>query len=71
MPAKFVWVPPSLPQGDAYNVGQMYAAFADMVRTGRNRGTQPTFDTAVLLHRFIDGIVQSSATGREVKIPAA
>lgn len=71
VPAKFVWVPAGLPQGDAYNVGQMYSAFAEMVRTGKNRGTQPTFDTAVLLHRFIDALAQSSETGREVKIPAA
>jgi len=68
VPASHVWVPESLPQGDAYNVGQMYSAFAQYIRTGNVGGTQPTFDTAVVLHRFIDDIVASSSSGREVKV---
>ena len=70
VPEQYVWVPSGLPQGDAYNVGQMYSAFGQMVRTGRNVGTQPTFATAVGLHRFIDALRQASETGREVKLVA-
>ncbi len=52
------------PQENAYNIGQMYCAFADAIRTGR--ATHPTFDTAVELHRLVDAVVQASDTGREV-----
>ena len=41
----------------------MYTVFAEAIRTGRSR--QPTFDTAVELHRLVDAIKQSSDTGRE------
>jgi hypothetical protein len=70
VPAKYVWVHKDLPQGDAYNVGQMYSAFGQMIRTGRNTGTQPTFDTAVNLHRFIDALREASETGRQVRVAA-
>ena len=66
IPQRFAYVPADFPSGDPYNVGQMYALFAEAIRTGQNR--LPTFDTAVQLHRFIDTITQSSATGRELPV---
>ncbi|MES2561107.1 MAG: Gfo/Idh/MocA family oxidoreductase [Pseudomonadota bacterium] len=66
IPDRFNRVPPEFPRGDPFNVGQMYALFAEAVRTGRNR--LPTFDTAVELHRFLDTIRQSSETGRELPV---
>jgi predicted dehydrogenase len=66
VPERFVFVPSDFPRGDPFNVGQMYALFADAIRTGQNR--LPTFDTAVDLHRFLDAIKQSSDTGREVRL---
>ena len=54
--------PQRLPRGDPFNVGQMYALFAEAIRTGQSR--LPTFDTAVDLHRFIDTIKQASETGQ-------
>jgi predicted dehydrogenase len=66
IPDRFVFVPPEFPRGDPFNVGQMYALFAEAIRTGRNR--LPTFDTAVELHRFLDTIRQSSDTGRELPV---
>jgi len=66
IPERFTWVPPEFPRGDPFNVGQMYARFAEAVATGANR--LPTFDTAVELHRFIDIIKQSSDTGRELPV---
>jgi predicted dehydrogenase len=41
----------------------MYALFARAIRDGN--GLQPTFDTAVNLHRLIDAIGQTSDNGRE------
>jgi len=62
VPERFVYVPADFPRGDPFNVGQMYALFAEALRTGQNR--TPTFDTAVDLHRFIDTIKQASETGQ-------
>jgi len=66
LPDRYFWVPPEFPRGDPFNVGQMYALFAEAVRTGKNR--LPTFDTAVDLHRFLDTIKQASDTGRELPV---
>src|SRR6266566_3230454 len=62
IPERFVYVPADFPRGDPFNVGQMYALFAEAIRTGQSR--VPTFDTAVDLHRFLDAIKQASETGR-------
>ena len=66
VPANFIHVPPALPQGNAYNVGEMYHEFAKAIRSGN--GCQPTFDTAVDLHHFIDALRQASDSGREVTV---
>src|SRR2546422_1665938 len=66
VPERFVYVPADFPRGDPFNVGQMYALFADAIRTGQSR--VPTFDTAVDLHRFIDAIKQASDTGRGLPV---
>ncbi len=57
---------PGTPSGEAGNVGQMYALFVRAIRDGTSR--QPTFDTAVDLHRLIDAIGQASDSGREAKL---
>jgi predicted dehydrogenase len=62
VPERFVAVPADFPHGDPFNVGQMYALFAEAIRTGQSR--VPTFDTAVDLHRFLDTLKQASETGR-------
>lgn len=66
IPERFVYVPAEFPRGDPFNVGQMYALFAEAIRTGQSR--LPTFDTAVDLHHFIDTIKQASDTGRELPV---
>jgi predicted dehydrogenase len=66
IPDRFFWVPPEFPRGDPFNVGQMYARFAEAVRTGRN--SLPDFDTAVKLHRFLDTIKASSDTGKALPV---
>ena len=66
IPDHFVYVPSGFPDGDPFNVGQMYTLFADAIRTGRSR--VPTFDVAVDLHRFIDTLKRASDTGRELTV---
>ena len=68
IPERFVWLPQEFPRGDPFNVGQMYALFAEAVRTGKPQERLPTFDTAVELHRFLDTIRQSSDQGRELPV---
>src|SRR5262249_20404644 len=58
VPERFVYVPADFPRGDPFNIGQMYALFAEAIRTGQSR--LPTFDTAVDLHHFLDTIKQAS-----------
>src|ERR671925_443549 len=66
VPERFVHVPADFPRGDPFNVGQMYALFAEAIRTGQSR--LPTFDTAVDLHHFIDTIKRASETGRVLPV---
>jgi predicted dehydrogenase len=66
VPDRFVFVPADFPRGDPFNVGQMYALFAEAIRTGQNR--LPTFDTAVDLHRFLDALKAASDSGQTVSL---
>ncbi len=66
VPERFTYVPADFPRGDPFNVGQMYALFAEAIQTGESR--LPTFDTAVDLHRFVDTIKQASDTGQELSV---
>ena len=66
VPARFTLAAPETPSDEALNVGQMYTLFAQAIRGGESR--QPTFETAVELHRLVDAVKQASDTGREVKL---
>ena len=66
IPDRFIYVPADFPKGDPFNIGQLYALFAEAIRTGHNRA--PTFGTAVGLHRFVDTLKQASDTGRELPV---
>ena len=68
LPERFMHVPSDFPRGDPYNVGQMYALFAEAIRTGKSPARLPTFETAVELHRFIDTVKQASDQGRELAV---
>jgi predicted dehydrogenase len=70
VPERFTLAAPGTPSGEALNVGQMYALFAQSIRDGSVRdgkNRQPTFETAVELHRLVDAIKQASDSGREVR----
>src|SRR5205814_1116400 len=58
VPQRFSLAVPGTPSGEAVNVGQMYTLFAKAIRDGK--GGQPTFDTAVDLHRLVDAIKEAS-----------
>ncbi len=64
VPQRFTFAAPGTPSGEALNVGQMYTLFARAIRDGESH--QPTFETAVDLHRLVDAIKQASDNGREV-----
>ena len=62
IPGRFTLATAGTPSGEAFNVGQMYTLFARAIRSGESR--QPTFETALELHRLIDAIRQASDGGR-------
>ncbi len=64
VPDRFTVAAPGTPSGEALNVGQMYALFAQAIRDGESR--QPNFATAVELHRLVDAIKEASGNGRAV-----
>ena len=66
VPERFTIAAPGTPSGEASNVGQMYTLFAQAIRSGKSQ--QPTFETAVDLHRLIDAIRQASDGGCEVRL---
>ena len=66
VPEKYTYVLEGMPQGEPFNVGQMYYHFGQSIRTGDH--CQPDFNTAVDLHRFIDDIREASDQGREVAV---
>ena len=71
VPERFTFASQGTPAGEAFNVGQMYALFAQAIRnrTSPNAGNGlPSFDTAVELHRLVDATKQASDTGRAVTL---
>ena len=64
VPERFTMAAPGTPSGEALNVGQMYTLFARAIHDGETY--EPTFDTAVDLHRLVDAIKQASDIGRGV-----
>jgi predicted dehydrogenase len=64
VPERFKFAAPDTPSGEAFNVGQMYTLFARAIHEGKS--SQPTFETAVELHRLVDAIKHASDNGRRV-----
>ena len=60
VPGKYTYVLEGMPQGEPYNVGQMYYQFGQSILSADN--CQPDFKTAVELHRFIDNIRELQPT---------
>jgi len=66
VPERFKRVPESLRRGPEYDVGQMWVAFAEGIRSGAK--IEPDFDHAVRRHRTLDAIVRASETGQRQKV---
>ena len=69
VPERFTVIAPGTPSGEAINVGQMYTLFSQSIRDRASRdgnSRQPSFATAVELHRLVDAIKEASDKGREV-----
>jgi predicted dehydrogenase len=64
VPERFKFAAPGTPSGEAFNIGQMYTLFARAIHDGKS--AQPTFETAVQLHRLVDAIKRASDDGRRV-----
>lgn len=63
IPAKYRWVPDSVPTGSPYNVAQLYAKMGEAIRNGSPM--HPGFDAAVTRHRMLDMVTEARRTGRK------
>jgi predicted dehydrogenase len=63
IPAKYRFVPGSVPEGSAYNVAQLYARLGEGIRTGKP--VTPGFNEAVTRHRLLDMITRAAETGQK------
>jgi len=63
VPARYRWVPDSLPRDSRYNVAQLYARLAESIRQGAP--ASPGFAAAVTRHRLLDAIARASETGQK------
>jgi len=66
IPSRLTWVPEDMPQGSPFNVGQMWARFAEAIRSGER--AEPDFQTALTRHKFLDAVQRSSDTGQKVTL---
>jgi predicted dehydrogenase len=63
VPAKYRWVPDTVPTESPYNVGQLYQAFGKAIRDGG--AFHPSFDEAITRHRMLDMIVAAARSGQK------
>lgn len=59
-PARYRWVPETVPAGVPFHVGQMLQRLAEGIRSGS--AVEPDFDDAVKMHRVLDALQRSSDT---------
>ena len=63
VPAKYRWVPETVPVGSPYNVAQLYAKLGEAIRDGKP--IHPGFDAAIARHRMLDMVTQAARTGQK------
>lgn len=66
VPSRLRSAPEGVPEGEPYNVAQLYRLIGDSIRDGGD--AQPDFATAVERHRFLDLLQKSSDEGRKVAV---
>ena len=67
IPDRLTWVPKDVPQGTPFNAAQMYRRLAESIHCSQN--ADPSFETAVRLHKLLDTIQRASAEGRKQAFP--
>ena len=66
VPSRLFAAPRTVPEGEPYNVAQLYHIIGDSLRNGGV--AQPDFDAALERHRFLDVLQKSSDEGRKVAL---
>ena len=67
VPDRLKWVPDAVRNTEfSYDVGQMWARFAEAIRKGER--VEPDFDFAVRRHRMLDALRRASDTGQRQKV---
>lgn len=66
VPASYDRLPESALPSAVLELAELYAAYADDVRTGSR--TAPTFEDAVRMHRLLDAAVESTENAKHVKL---
>ena len=66
VPEKYTLVLEGMPQGEPYNVGQLYYQFGQSILSETD--CQPDFHTAVELHHLVDSIQSASDQAKEVGV---
>jgi predicted dehydrogenase len=61
IPEKYRWVPPTMPAGPPFNMGQLFVRMAAAIREGKP--AHPDFELAVKRHRLLDVLQMASDTG--------
>jgi predicted dehydrogenase len=60
IPGSYRWVPPAVPAGLPFNVGQLFMGMAEGIREGKS--VSPDFDVAVKRHQLLEAIQKASDT---------
>jgi predicted dehydrogenase len=63
VPAKYRWVPETVPVGSPYNVAQLYVKLGEAIRDGKS--VHPGFDAAIARHLMLDMVTQAASTGQK------
>ena len=66
IPERLSWVPNDLPQGEPFNVGQLYRSLAQAIR--ENTKAQPDFQVAVHRHALLDSLQRASDLGQTQQV---
>jgi predicted dehydrogenase len=66
IPESYRWVPPAMPAGPPFNVGQLFVRMADAIRGGKPAA--PDFALAVQRHHLLDVIQKASDNGQRQSV---
>ena len=66
VPDRFAWVPKEVPEGQPFNVAQMYRRLAGALQ--EDTGADPDFEVAVKRHHLLDVIEKSSDQQRKLPV---